>query len=615
MGSSLRDLNSRQLERLKNELAEVIIANFCYPSFLDYRLNALRTRPVERRKRREVWAYVNKVQLNALGAAEASSMEFRRFVERIFLRYIELNRGLIEGTTPRQFTAMRARVPQLAMQVARSLIEYLALGEASGFGRTRPVESWATQAQVGSEPTWEQIEKSTQVLQTTLVYLRTPHETGPTPALNGAAAGAGNGHMPVQPPAQEEPGGQRPLLGLNRSRTASRPIDGLLSLPSLSPKTGPELVVQPAQPALDQPAATPPEFSLNQPAPSPQGASASSSTPSGLLDQALPPSDAWQALLWLGTNEQTHASVNAAKAASLPEPETEAASPEPDLLELPESFEVPPVLELPPDLAALYGDYLRDAQAGVLGAASAELDTATPGVLREAPAASSTAGEQDEEIDSLFDVLARHIAVEESTQPVSASEEQHAEKTSLAVSNSILPSEQSPLAAQSAGASSPPSRSLAEELTPRIRVSHPRSSAAYPSTDRPTSNPTVPDNSPSASLPAPPARGSSGGGLPPSPPANVVEGDVMIFAQLQHQVTTWVKMAAVSHQIEITGRDALELVGELRRMAALDEAELQVIESLVMLCQRVTTSKQAAMNDYKQAMMLYLLHHRSRLAL
>jgi hypothetical protein len=50
-------------------------------------------------------------------------------------------------------------------------------------------------------------------------------------------------------------------------------------------------------------------------------------------------------------------------------------------------------------------------------------------------------------------------------------------------------------------------------------------------------------------------------------------------------------------------------------MAALEEAELQVVESLVTLCQRVVRSKQAAVDDYKQAMMLYLLHHRSRLAL
>lgn len=89
----------------------------------------------------------------------------------------------------------------------------------------------------------------------------------------------------------------------------------------------------------------------------------------------------------------------------------------------------------------------------------------------------------------------------------------------------------------------------------------------------------------------------------------------MIFAQLQHQISTWVKMAAISHQIDLAGRDAAELVTELRRTAALEEAELQVIESLVALCYRVTSTKQATMEDYKQAMMLYLLHHRSRLAL
>ena len=99
------------------------------------------------------------------------------------------------------------------------------------------------------------------------------------------------------------------------------------------------------------------------------------------------------------------------------------------------------------------------------------------------------------------------------------------------------------------------------------------------------------------------------------PAKELTDGDVMIFYQLQHQISTWVKMAAVSHQIDLAGRDAPALVLELRRMAALEEAELQVIESLVALCYRVTSTKQATMDDYKQAMMLYLLHHRSRLAL
>ena len=154
MGSSLRDLNSRQLERLKSELAEVIIAHFCYPSFLDYRLNSLRTRPVDRRKRQEVWAYINSVNMNALGSMDATSMEFRRFVERVFLRYIEMNRGLIGAISARQVAAVRALVPQLAVQVARGLVDYLTVSEASSFGRARPIESWAMLNTKRNEPTW-----------------------------------------------------------------------------------------------------------------------------------------------------------------------------------------------------------------------------------------------------------------------------------------------------------------------------------------------------------------------------------------------------------------------------------------------------------------------------
>jgi hypothetical protein len=103
--------------------------------------------------------------------------------------------------------------------------------------------------------------------------------------------------------------------------------------------------------------------------------------------------------------------------------------------------------------------------------------------------------------------------------------------------------------------------------------------------------------------------------MPEQPEKEMTEADVLIFVQLQHQVATWVKIAAVSHQIEITGQDIPELVAELRHTAALEEAELQVIESLVALCQRVASTRQATMEDYKQAMMLYLLHHRSRMAL
>ncbi len=572
MGGPLGPLTSRQLERLKSELAEVIIANFCYPAFLDYRLNMLRTRPVDRRKRQEVWSYVNSVNFGSLGAMDVASMDFRRFVERIFLRYIDMNRALISMASPRQVAAVRARVPQLAANVARGMADYLALGEASAFGRARLVESWAATHDGFREPTWEQIEKSTQLLQTTLVYLRTAGaaEAHPDRALPPdisamptrvlapanaqarlASAGAANGapssnqyasagyrsnndahdganERAPQPPRSSErvPGGRTQYQGPSRLPSITRPVDRTLAaqpaMPSGEGSGGQqEAPHQPVQPA---PASHP--ALAAQPAPAP---------PSG----AAP--DAWQALLAEG----------------------DAGPSDLDLPDLPASFETPRQFDLPPDLAELYGDYLRDSRA-------ARLDLTVPAQEPNPADALSAAlphAETDEEVDALFNALTSHIAVQEQAAQAAAAHQQASYDSSEETNSSGAGALQHSGALGAERASQPPSSARAEQEHSSGR-----------------------------------AKG-------------VTDGDVMIFSQLQHQISTWVKMAAVSHQIDLVGRDAAELVAELRRTAALEEAELQVIESLVALCHRVTTTKQATMEDYKQAMMLYLLHHRSRLAL
>ncbi|HLW01003.1 MAG TPA: hypothetical protein VKT82_20260 [Ktedonobacterales bacterium] len=602
MGGSLRQLTSRQLERLKSELAEIIIGNFCYPAFLDYRLNLLRTRPVDRRKRQEVWAYVNNINFNALGNMDVASMDFRRFVERAFLRYIDLNRALNATASARQVAAVRARVPQLALAVARGLADYLILSEASTFGQARLVESWGTARAGGQEATWEQIEKSTQVLQTTLVYLRTAgveqaatvgsdkayQENGATPdisdfptrllsptsashplaaawpASNGTAAGsaplnqyaangahAGTDELAQLPPLGEaEAGARGQFRGPWRSPTASRPVDR------------PPTVSRPILPSDAQPSVSP-DGTISRPIqPMPV-------VPPAPAPQPAEPPDAWQALLKRAEAEQPPAEAKPNGASAQPE------LPELDLPELPESFATPRVLELPPDLAELYGDYLRDSRA-------ASLDL--PGSSEEPGAADAQAGsaipalppsETDEEVDALFTALTNHIAAHDQAEKSAASQ---------------------PLA----GPPKPVDAEPSQEVTP------PAWNGPQRTADK-------------ASGAAPASAPSSGQGegqrAPAAPPKGMTDGDVMIFSQLQHQISTWVKMAAVSHQIDIAGRDAPELVEELRRTAALEEAELQVIESLVALCYRVTATKQATMDDYKQAMMLYLLHHRSRLAL
>ncbi|HEU5368492.1 MAG TPA: hypothetical protein VFU69_08515 [Ktedonobacterales bacterium] len=603
MGGSLRQLTSRQFERLKSELAEVIIANFCYPAFLDYRLNLLRTRPVDRRKRQEVWAYVSSINFNPLANMDAASMDFRRFVERAFLRYIDTNRALAAVASARQVATLRARVPQLAAAVARGLADYLVLGEASTFGQARLVESWGATRKGATELTWEQIEKSTQMLQTTLVYLRTTAaesattgtylkaasladisayptrmlpaaDTGQPLALAGAGNGtpashyqdavnhaSGNGASAdleeltrFSSPFSDDGSGPRgqfrgPLRSPTSSRPVSRPVDRSLETPPVTP----------AGAAPNEPKATV-SWPI-EPAPTLQ--------PAPDLKTEMP-QDAWQELLIRGSAEPPAASNGATPPVPPDQPDLDL-----DLPDLPESFGTPRLLDLPPDLAELYGDYLRDARAARLDLTDASERPPASDGQSVSSAAPLPPSETDEEVDALFDALSSHIAAQGQREKVAQSQQR----------GSVWGQ-----ADADASGAEPPSQ---------------------PRTDAPGAASEVSDvPQPSAPLtreeeqPAQQARAKG-----------VTDGDVMIFSQLQHQISTWIKMAAVSHQIELAGRDAAELVAELRRMAALEEAELQVIESLVALCHRVTSTKQATMEDYKQAMMLYLLHHRSRLAL
>lgn len=609
MGGSLGQLTSRQLERLKSELAEVIIANFCYPAFLDYRLNTLRTRPVDRRKRQEVWAYVNSVNFHPLGTMDAASMDFRRFVERIFLRYIDMNRALAVKASTRQVATVRARVPQLAVSVARGLADYLALSEASIFGRSRMVESWSAAQEGSHELTWEQIEKSTQVLQTTLVYLRTTGVEKPTAVDTGraridqaaladisdfptrvlspanaeprlASAGATNGGTPSSHhaaslahaadngtrnvveerisfsplPVGDEPGAQGQFRGPRRSPTASRPIERESAVPPAAPTGGES--IEPNVPPLPI-----------QPAPAPQPSLASQSG-------GLP--DAWQALLSQRNADQPAAPPDVNAWSAVPE------QPEAHLPDLPESFGAPRLLDLPPDLAELYGDYLHDARSANLHLAPSVQEASASEGQPETHAAPLPPSETDEEVDALFNALTSHIAAQEKTARAASPPERvgSADPADSTPAGPVLQTQSRPLDSAPEGADASHMKAPLSGQSSGLRDTGAEA-----------------QRSPAASAKA------------------VPDGDVMIFAQLQHQISTWVKMAAISHQIDLAGRDAAALVAELRRTAALEEAELQVIESLVALCHRVTSTKQATMEDYKQAMMLYLLHHRSRLAL
>ena len=78
MGVFLGQLPPAEIARLKAELAETLIAHFCYPRFFDYRSESLRTRPVDRSKRQEVWLYLSSVDFTAWNRVDLMSPDFQR---------------------------------------------------------------------------------------------------------------------------------------------------------------------------------------------------------------------------------------------------------------------------------------------------------------------------------------------------------------------------------------------------------------------------------------------------------------------------------------------------------------------------------------------------------
>ena len=94
-GIYLGQLPPAEVARLKAELAETIIANFCYPRFFDYRTDSLRMRPVDRAKRQEVWLYLSSVDFTSWNRIDLMSPDFPRSIERLFIQFVQRNRSFL----------------------------------------------------------------------------------------------------------------------------------------------------------------------------------------------------------------------------------------------------------------------------------------------------------------------------------------------------------------------------------------------------------------------------------------------------------------------------------------------------------------------------------------
>ena len=168
MSIYLGQLPPAELARLKAELAETLIASFCYPRFYDYRTGTLRMRPVDRSKRQEVWLYLSSFDFSAWNRVDLLSPDFQYQIERLFIQFVQRNRSFFGEQGRKRLSDVRMLISSCAVGVVEDLRAHLT-GQTRNrppFGSPRPVPSWSTTSATGqAEPNWERIAQSTFLLQ------------------------------------------------------------------------------------------------------------------------------------------------------------------------------------------------------------------------------------------------------------------------------------------------------------------------------------------------------------------------------------------------------------------------------------------------------------------
>ncbi len=205
MGIYLGQLPPAEIARLKAELAETLIANFCYPRFYDHRTASLQMRPVDRAKRQEVWLFLSSVDFTAWNRVDLMSPDLQGQIERLFIQFVQRNRSFFSEQGRKRLSDIRMLINSNSTAVVQRLRSHLA-GQKSNnppFGSPRPVVSWGTPVISGrAEPGWEQISASTMLLQQQLQELR--GEARPAGGSDGrlaAAAANGAGRPAARPQA------------------------------------------------------------------------------------------------------------------------------------------------------------------------------------------------------------------------------------------------------------------------------------------------------------------------------------------------------------------------------------------------------------------------------
>ncbi|HEV7128640.1 MAG TPA: hypothetical protein VGN32_14515, partial [Ktedonobacterales bacterium] len=256
MGLCLGDLDQRDLARLRTELVEVIAARFAYPAYYDFRAGASRVRPTGAVRRQEISTFVQAIILEPIARLDVSAPQIRRFLEQVFLRYLELNPDLAREAVRRRAESMRVAVPQAAAEVQRGLVAFAA-GAPGNFGAPRPAISWAGTSSGGARgaPDGEHGARGTALLQAALTGQAQP-EAESQPML--APRAAIHEQRTAQPVAWSVPAAEAASTPWDSAPTHTRA--GAASSESLppwlmEPASNPSTAAPPPAPAVARPSA------------------------------------------------------------------------------------------------------------------------------------------------------------------------------------------------------------------------------------------------------------------------------------------------------------------------------------------------------------------------
>jgi hypothetical protein len=141
MGVCVGDLDPRQVERLRGELAWLLVEHCAVPPFFDYWTGRARCRPPSRDLLEEIRHFASSVNFSPLAQVDVSSPEVRRFLGRLFERYLEVNPRLSQPRYQGKISELRVRAPRLAGEMQRGLLAFIA-GKTPDFGTRRQRPSW-----------------------------------------------------------------------------------------------------------------------------------------------------------------------------------------------------------------------------------------------------------------------------------------------------------------------------------------------------------------------------------------------------------------------------------------------------------------------------------------